>query len=315
MRFLFGIAFLVITLGLQAQSQGPFAPAAGLPGTTAIHKDSTHISYWADSVIIERGYLDIANKSLGFSSHGDSSLALGYADGQVVSLGDSGIATFYLHTPIYDQAGPEFAIFENSFSDVFLEFAFVEVSADSQTFYRFPTTCLLDTLVQTGAFGSSEPSYVKNLAGKYRADYGQPFDLAELPQLDTVRYIRIVDAIGSIDPQYASRDAQGRIINEPYPTAFASGGFDLDALAFLNPNSVALQETKGSARLPYPNPARTRVSVEEAESLQLLSINGKIIKVATGSSLSIEGIPAGVYILQSEFKRGEKRRSKLWLKP
>lgn len=315
MRFLFGILLFLATLGLHAQSQGPFAPAAGIPGTSAIHKDSSLISYWADSVIIQRGYLDIANKSLGFSSHGDSSLALGYADGQVVSLGDSGLATFYLSTPIYNQAGPEFAIFENSFSDVFLEFAFVEVSADGQTFYRFPATCLLDTSVQTGAFGSSEPSYVKNLAGKYRADYGQPFDLAELPQLDTVRYIRIVDAIGSIDPQYASRDAQGRIINEPYPTAFASGGFDLDALAFLNPNSIGINEFKTQAQLPYPNPAKTRVSVEKAESMHLLSLNGTIIKIATGSTLSLDGVPAGLYILQYNFKDGDQKRSKLWLRP
>jgi hypothetical protein len=45
--------------------------------------------------------------------------------------------------------------------------------------------------------------------------------------------VRVVDVVGSIDPAYARRDSDGRIVNDPWPTDFpiiGNGGFDLDAI-------------------------------------------------------------------------------------
>lgn len=301
--------------GLLAQSTGPYAPAAGQAHSRAIHKDSSLIRAWADSISVQRGYLDIAQKTLGFASFGDSLNPLGPANGQVISLGDSGIATYILQTPIWDQAGAEFAIFENSFSDVFLEFAFVEVSQDGTIFHRFPAISLLDTLMQTGAFGSSEASQVHNLAGKYRMDFGVPFDLADIPQMDSIYYIRIVDVIGTIDPDLAARDSRGAIINEPYPTAFASGGFDLDALAFLNPNSLNLRERDYSLEKAYPNPARLSVGVPSAIKLELFSLDGHLLKTANGEKLNLDDTPAGIYLLHTNFEDGHSSFQKIQVLP
>jgi len=46
--------------------------------------------------------------------------------------------------------------------------------------------------------------------------------------------VKVIDVIGTIDPQYASRDSFGNIVNDPYPTPFGSCGFDLDAVGVIN---------------------------------------------------------------------------------
>ncbi len=314
---LFGSAIiaLLITLGLQAQSQGPFAPGVGSPGTKAIHKDSSIVLGWADSVIVHRGYLDIAQPGLGLVSHGQASNAYYYADGQVISLGDSGMATYVLTQPLTDHSGPELAIFENSFSDDFLELAFVEVSKDGQQFYRFPTISLVDTVVQTGAFGSTDPTQIQNLAGKYRADYGQPFDLKDVPELDSVNYIRIIDAIGSIDPNYASRDSQGNIINDPYPSNFPSGGFDLDALAFLHPSGLSVESNQLAKIQAYPNPAANYIQVKKALKLELVHPSGQILQNAVGSRMDFNSVQSGFYILIAEFEGSQMKTFKIQVLP
>lgn len=62
--------------------------------------------------------------------------------------------------------------------------------------------------------------------------------------LNSVTHIRIVDVVGSIDPLYATRDSLNRVINDPWPTFFETGGFDLDAVGVIHqavpePGSVA----------------------------------------------------------------------------
>ena len=44
----------------------------------------------------------------------------------------------------------------------------------------------------------------------------------------------IVDVVGSIDPLYATHDSLGNIVIDPWPTAFASGGFDLDGMGVIH---------------------------------------------------------------------------------
>ncbi len=66
-----------------------------------------------------------------------------------------------------------------------------------------------------------------------------PFDLQEIadaPGLDVnnVNYVRVIDVVGTIDSQYATHDSKGNIVNDPWPTPFASCGFDLDAVGVIN---------------------------------------------------------------------------------
>ena len=60
-----------------------------------------------------------------------------------------------------------------------MEFAFVEVSSDGVNYYRFPATSEIPTATQSDNFTITDCGYVHNLAGKYRVNYGTPFDLAD----------------------------------------------------------------------------------------------------------------------------------------
>ena len=223
--------------------------------------DSPQILGWATGVAsLNRGLADITNPDGGVVTFGDASNALGPAEGtslDVVSLGDGGSITLTFDQPISDGAGADFAVFENSFSDTFLELAFVEVSSNGTDFFRFDATSLTQTQTQVGAFGTLDPTNLNNLAGTFRQGFGTPFDLAELtdPALNTdlVTHVRLIDVVGSIDPNVGSQDASGNFINDPFSTPFASGGFDLDGVAVLNtipePNSLAFLALSATALL------------------------------------------------------------------
>ena len=262
---LFLIYFVFYFLNVYSQ----YAPAAGLPGSTAIHKDSSIIKYWAENAEIYRGYLNIKDKQLGKVDYGEAGDALGKADNKVVSLGDSGVAVIYFENPVFNGDSWDFAVFENAFNDDFLELAFVEVSSDGQHYFRFPAVSLTDTSQQTGTFSTLKAENIYNLAGKYRVDYGVPFDLDSLPDnelLDKnrIKYIKIIDVIGCIDSDIASRDYFGNIINDPFPTAFNTGGFDLDAVAVMHMDesqdvSDAVNNTEINI---FPVPAKDYVYLE-----------------------------------------------------
>jgi hypothetical protein len=171
---------------------------------------------------------------------------------QVVSLGDGGMATATFAAPIADGPGPDFAVFENSMNDTFLELAFVEVSSDGVHFARFPAISL--TPVDTQVAGSVDTTDIHNLAGKYRAGFGTPFDLADIrdPRVNTsaITHVRVVDVVGTVglatdeetgeihfDPALAAlagKDSEGRMVNDPYPTPYYSCGFDLDAIGVIH---------------------------------------------------------------------------------
>lgn len=240
-NFLF-MALLVSLFTAGLASAGTYAPAAGQSGSTAISmNDATFVS-WATGIDIVRGYKDISNPSGGLASYGTPANALSKAAGtssDVVSLGDAGIATLTFAAPIINGAGWDFAVFENGFSDTYLELGFVEVSSDGLNFFRFNSVSQTQTETQVGSFGSVDATDLNNLAGKYRQGYGTPFDLAELAgisglDINHVSYVRIIDVIGSINPLYATYDSLGNIVNDPFPTAFTSGGFDLDAVGVIH---------------------------------------------------------------------------------
>ena len=256
--YITGLAGGVLTL---AASAGSFAPAAGEEGSDAIAASDPRFVGWATGVSLQRGPVDIRIPDGAAASFGTAQEALGPANASfiafmpVVSLGDGGSMTLTFDQPITDGVGPDFAVFENSFSDTFLELAFVEVSSDGVNFVRFPAFSETPTDLQTPTFGTSDPTNLKNLAGKYRVTFGTPFDLAELDASDDfnpqrVTHVRVVDVIGSIDERLGTRDSLGRLVNDPFPTSFNSGGFDLDAVGVLNQASDLTFEAWAEANLP-----------------------------------------------------------------
>lgn len=228
---------------------GPFDPAAGQPGSNAIAHDDARIVAWASAVgKLDRGLQDASDPELGDVTYGSPEWATGPADAEidslpVVSLGDGGWIEMLFGAPITNGPGADFAVFENGIIDTFLELAFVEVSSDGMNFVRFPAVSLTPTTSQVDPFGALDATNLHNLAGKYRRGFGTPFDLAELaslaPLLDIthITRVRIVDVVGSINPQYATYDASAprpNIVNDPWPTGFETGGFDLDAIGVLH---------------------------------------------------------------------------------
>ena len=230
----------------------------------------------------------------------------------VVSLGDAGRATLTFDSPIVNGEGYDFAVYENSFGDAFLELAFVEVSSDGERFVRFPAISLTQTEVQTGGNGSTDPTMINNLAGKFRMGYGTPFDLNELRDsigldINNITHVRIVDVVGSIDPEYGTRDSEGRLINDPWPTPGGSSGFDLAGVAVLNQKVEAVDMADGISLSVYPNPASERVSIvlngsESAEAI-LFDINGRAVSTVTlhegQNTVEISNLPKGVYMLRT----------------
>ena len=195
---------------------------------------------WATGIEVVRGWQDISNPQFGLADFGTPQDALGPAQGGtnwgVVSLGDGGVAILTFEKPIANGPGWDFAVFENSFDGRFLELAFVEVSSDGVNYQRFPAVSLTQTETQIATFGTLDPTYLYHLAGKYQAGYGTPFDLDQIkdvnPLVDVTRitHVRIVDVVGSLNEAYCSYDSQGNKINDPWPTPFGTGGFDLDAV-------------------------------------------------------------------------------------
>ena len=192
---------ILVLASLNAFAGGPFSPPASVTGTTAISKDSPMITSWAVNGYVEfSGYLNIENKQLGFVSFGDIENTFGYSNGSTWSLGDSGVVVLEFSDYISDNEGFDFAVFENSFSETFLELAFVEVSSDGINFFRFPSTSLTDSSSNVGTFGNLDATNLNNLAGKYSAGYGTPFDLAELPDTSllnkqAIQYVKIIDPV------------------------------------------------------------------------------------------------------------------------
>lgn len=212
---------------------------AGPYSTTGIPSGDPAFVAWATGVSnLTRGPQNIANLPAGLASFGSASNALGVADGTfgAVSLGDGGSITLTFAHAIHNGAGADFAVFENGFSyqgGLFTELAYVEVSSDGVNFVRFPASSLTPSSTQLGPFDPIDQSNLNNLAGKHPALEGTPFDLADVG-LVTATHVRLVDVVGSIDPTYARYDKDGNIINDPWPTEFASSGFDLDAVGVIH---------------------------------------------------------------------------------
>lgn len=306
--------FLFLSFFAEAQS---YPPPVGQSGTTAMHKDSSAFVAWATGCESVRGLENISLPAGPYASVGDNSMALGKAQtNAVLCLGDGGSAVCTFASPLKNDPGPDFAVFENSFDDLFLELAFVEVSSDGVNFVRFRSHSLTDPSVQTSSFGSTDATKINNLAGKYRGGYGTPFDLQELSgavnlNVNAITHIKIIDVVGSVNSSYATLDSYGNKVNDPWPTAFSSGGFDLDAIGVIHQNAVTgLDELSVSGSMSvFPNPADANTTVRvtnanEIQTLDLLDLSGRVLLHSITPEINLSGIDSGVYLFRITTDKG-----------
>ncbi len=326
---------LVLVLGLSFPVVAQFAPQQGLPGSTAISANSPLFTSWASDCSIHRGYINIDSPALGGVTYGDSTLAIGAADRSVVSLGDSGVAILTFPGGIYDGPGADFAVFENGFinaandSQAFLEFAFVDVSADGLHYYRFPSTSFTQTKDQIPGSGVySYANQVNNLAGKYIGGYGTPFDLADLPpvpgvDLRFITHVRLVDVVGAVAGSHVSHDAAGRPINDPFPTNFATGGFDLDAVGVINHfgNVGVAGSSEQTGLKAYPNPVTDKLFLDveagagAAIPATITDLSGRVLmqfalKEST-NCIDLSRFAPGLYYLSMNTSNGSSWRQQI----
>ncbi len=329
MRSLTHMFFLLFVLPLGAAAQ--FAPGAGQAGTTAVHKDSSAFKAWATACVVKRGFINIEDTTATFTQgdstsnrafFGDASAALGVPGGamDVLSLGDGGTATLGFSHPITNEDGSDFAVFENGFAGQtapfgdYLELAFVEVSTDGQHFVRFPSASLTQDSLQIDGFGQLNPEKIHNLAGKYVANYGTPFDLDDVADstginIDSINFVRIVDVVGDLHAGYARYDSQGHKINDPWPSPYWSGGFDLDAVGVIHQrNDITglplFVHSEERFRI-FPNPANSVVNVCFVNgdnfmhfNVDLINLAGQILISSANQQLNVSDIPNGLYILK-----------------
>ncbi|MDR2979999.1 MAG: T9SS type A sorting domain-containing protein [Bacteroidales bacterium] len=300
---------IVLTFPLFAQFDGP----VGTEGCQAIEYNNPEIKGWATGCEVFRGYQDIATM-VEVASYGTPEDAIGEPDPAgmaVVSLGDSGVAILSFGLSITNGDGYDFAVFENSFSNTSLELGFVEVSSDGEHWVRFPATSNTPSEVQVGGFGIIDAIRINNFAGKHKAGWGTPFDLEELRDstgidVNNINYVKIIDVIGAIDPQFAQYDTHGNIVNDPYPTDFASSGFDLAGVAVLNGWRLTSIPKYNIEQISiFPNPCTEIViirDIAENEDIFLYNVlGGKLYEnrsLGNEVRIDMQTFPAGVYLLK-----------------
>ena len=146
---------------------------------------------------------------------------------------------------------------------------------------------------------------INNLAGKYRIGYGTPFDLSDLPNnpnlnKSAVTLVRIIDAIGAVSG-HVTTDQFGTIINDPYPTPFESGGFDLEAVGIIN-GTLGLTDLEVLNAQVFPNPStdQVQITLNGKAELMLYSTDGRLLLTKEhidSTSFSVSELAAGMYYL------------------
>ena len=148
------------------------------------------------------------------------------------------------------------------------------------------------------------------MAGNYVAWYGTPFDLQELadsPNLDisNVRWVRIIDVVGDITG-HTTRDANGRAINDPFPTPFPSCGFDLDAVGAIHQKvRAAVTNVANDLNISlYPNPVSNILNIDlkhpdNGISILITSVTGMTMLQqplsGTHTAIEVQKLPSGMY--------------------
>ena len=248
--FLYLLALTMMSGNILA---GPFEPPAGQTGSTAVANTDPAIAAWASGVAdYQPGLGADPLDPLVQTPFDDPANALGPAEGNsldIVSLGAGGYIDLTFSGSISNGPGWDIVVFENGFSDTFLELGRVQVSTNGIDFYEFPG--LVDPgLAPTGAFGAIDTTDIANtislvspsvtintgIVSKYIQGFGTPLDLewfvatdlANYPNLDVddINFVRVIDIVG--DGTFT--DIAGNPVYDPSPNSSPGGGFDLDGV-------------------------------------------------------------------------------------
>jgi hypothetical protein len=202
----------------------------------AIPANSPLITEWAGNIDPSRTHFATGGSTAisltGFNSLGDLSAA------DIANSVSPGFLTVTFPAAIRDLPGPDFAAFENGFTfgtpnGLFLELDYVEVSSNGTDFARFPSISTNSAPVTgSGAFAGFDTSNLFNLAGKHAANFGTPFDLAQLASdplvsagtldLQNILYVRLVDIPGN----GSFKDSLGNPILDNWQTSGGTAGYD-----------------------------------------------------------------------------------------
>lgn len=315
MKILLNLALFCSGFAL-AQS---YAPQVGTAGSTAISKDSPLFKSWATNCEVVRGRQQINGTAVTYATVGTPANGTGAADESIVSLGDGGTATVTFSKTITNGPGADFAVFENGFNSnfngrAFLELAFVEVSSDGINFFRFPShneysadyIQNADDLGGPG-FATMDARYLNNFAGKYLTNYGTPFDLSDLPDnllLDKTKisHVKLIDVVGTNIDGFRTYDSFGNIAVDPFPTPFASSGFDFDAVGVINETVPLSVDNASNKKIKiYPNPATDFIKIDSENDAQITIFDPSGKRLKTEKSLhkmiDITSLPVGNYII------------------
>lgn len=306
------VIFGCLITACTANAQLSYPPQAGTEGTTAISKNSTAFVGWATGVAVIRGYVQISDPSIthngsNYASYGEPEDATGMPGADAVSLGDGGTAVVTFASPVGNGEGFDFAVFENG-SDTFLELAFVEVSSDGVHYFRFPSHSETQAETPIGGFGALDARNLNNLAGKYRVDYGTPFDLSDLPDTDllnknSITHVKIIDVVGSLEETYVTHDSLGNKVNDPYPTPFYSSGFDLTGVGVIHEGILSLPDTAFAGLSIYPVPADEKLTIQLADptgvSVTIYDASGRsVLHTADFIAIDVSGLSPGIYFAE-----------------
>ena len=182
----------------------------------------------------------------------------------------------------------------------------MEVSSDGEHFFRFPAITNVPYDTQLGGFATMDPTLIHNFAGKYEAFYGTPFDLDELednPLLDknNVTHVRVIDVVGCIQREYATYDSQGHPVNDPWPTPFASSGYDLDAVGVIHDLAHYDAVDNHTILLDiYPNPVENvlYVKTRNLASVSVFSLTGQQILETESDQIDVSQLLPGIYFVR-----------------
>jgi len=116
----------------------------------------------------------------------------------------------------------------------------------------------------------------------------------------------VVDVVGILDSLLGSRDASGKLVNDPWPTPFENCGFDLDGVGVIHhsPLNTHVPEDENPFRV-YPVPCHDVMFLEDSEGVfkhwALYDIHGRMIMQGKMNkrinSINLAGIPDGIYFL------------------
>lgn len=318
-------------IGVNFLDAQTYPPQANVAGTTAIPAASPLFKSWATGATVVRGLQQINGSQTAYASVGAPESAIGAPNSSVVCLGDGGTAVLTFAKPITNDSGFDFAVFENGFMSnqtgkAFLELAFVEVSSDGINFFRFPShnqypADYVQNAPDAGGpgFATMDATYLNNFAGKYISGFGTPFDISDIPDnpllnKSQITHVKIIDVVGSNVEGYRTFDSYGNVAIDPFPTPFASSGFDLNAVGVINEYTAVLataENQKAPVKINlYPNPATDfiKITTDKDILVKIYSITGALVKQGktVDRAMNISDLKNGNYIVQFETENGKQ---------